>query len=48
MFSAVAITSFLAGVGSVVGGGMAAGIGVIAAASGVVGAGLGALIAGNK
>ena len=48
MFSAVAITSFLAGVGSVVGGGMAAGIGVIAAASGVVGASLGALIAGNK
>ena len=48
MFSAVAITSFLAGVGSVVGGGMAAGIGVIAGASAVVGAGVGALIAGGK
>ena len=48
MFSAVAITSFLAGVGSVVGGGMAAGIGIIAGASAVVGAGGGALLAGRK
>lgn len=48
MFSAVAITSFLAGVGSVVGGGMAAGIGIIAGASAVVGAGVGALLAGRK
>ena len=48
MFSAVAITSFLAGVGSVVGGGMAAGVGVIAGAAGVVGAGIGAAIAANS
>lgn len=43
--SAVAITSFLAGVGSVVGGGMAAGVVVIAGAAAVVGGIIGSVIA---
>ncbi len=44
MFSAVVITSFLASVGSVVGGGMTAGIGVIAATSGAIGAVIGSAL----
>ncbi len=43
--SAVAITTFLAGVGSVVGGGMAAGVGVIAGTAAVVGGIIGSVIA---
>ena len=46
--SAVAITTFLAGVGGLVGGGMAAGIGVLVGTAGVVGAAIGATVAGSK
>lgn len=46
--SAVAITTFLAGVGGVGGGGMAAVIGVIALTGVAVDVGVGALLVGGK